>query len=231
MAFIMLINAARQQQMQNAIKQRVFRDRLHPLDAYDDMEIIRRYRLSREIILELYDLIRDDLDPKTQRNHAIPGLLQLFCALRYYASGTLQHVIGDSIGIQRSSVSRIITRVTNSICAVRRRYITFPQTRDSMQQVAEGFYQIANFPRVLGAIDRTLIDITAPRINEHLFVSRKGGHSINILAICDANLKFTYVVAKYPGSTNDSFIWLNSNLNAKFENHDIEGGWLLGDSG
>ena len=51
---------------------RLFRDRLHPLDAYDDIEIVRRYRLSRELILELYDYIGEHLEPQTPRNHAIP---------------------------------------------------------------------------------------------------------------------------------------------------------------
>ena len=80
---------------------------------------------------------------------------------------------------------------------------------------------------MLGAIDGTLISIKTPTEDEHLFVSRKDkrGHSVNILAISNADLKFTY-----PGATNDSFIWNNCNLNEKFEN-EIADGWLLGDSG
>ena len=75
-------------------KERVFRDRTHPLDAYDDDETRRRYRLSRQMILELYDMIGVELEPRTNRNHAVPGLLQIFCALRY-ACGSFQTVVGD----------------------------------------------------------------------------------------------------------------------------------------
>ena len=79
----------------------------------------------------------------------------------------------------------------------------------------ENFHQIARkhghagFPNVLGAIDGALISIKTPDEDEFIYVSRKGGHSLNVLAACDANLKFTYLVAKYPGSTNDSYIWNN----------------------
>lgn len=70
-----------------------------------------------------------------------------------------------------------------------------------------------------------------PKDDEHLYVSRKGGHSLNILAICNADMKYTYVVAKYPGSTNDAFIWLNCNLQQSIEHGEMGDGWLLGDSG
>ena len=43
---------------------RVFRDRTYPLDAYDDLEIIKRYRLSRECIVELHNILQDELEPR-----------------------------------------------------------------------------------------------------------------------------------------------------------------------
>ena len=73
---------ANEQQNNNLLRNRAFRDRLHPLDTYNDIEIIRCYRLSRELVLGLYDQIGHELEPSTQRNHAIPGILQLLCALK-----------------------------------------------------------------------------------------------------------------------------------------------------
>ena len=90
---------------------------------------------------------------------------------------------------------------------------------------------MAGFPNVLGAIDGTLISIIAPKQYENLYVSRKGGHALNILAICDSKMKFSYVVAKYPGATNDAYIWANSRLFTLFERGDINDSYLLGDSG
>ena len=219
------------QQRQYIRRERVFRDRQNPLDAYNDEEIRERYRLSRQLIMDLYDVIGEDLEPSTNRNHAIPGMLQIFIALRYYACGSFQNVIGDSIGVHKSTVSRIVCRVTQKLCRVKDQFMEFPVTRQAQLQSMQAFYELAEFPRVIGAIDGTLITIKRPSINELLYVTRKTGHSLNVLAVCDAQLKFTYVVAKYPGSSNDAFIWANCVLKERFENRGFERSLLLGDSG
>ena len=41
------------------------------------------------------------------------------------------------------------------------------------------FYSIGAFPKVIGAIDGTLIPIRAPAKEEHLYVCHKGFHAIN----------------------------------------------------
>ena len=80
----------------NLRRERIFRDRTHPLDTYTDEEIRCRYRLSREMIMNLHNMIADDLEPHTQRNHVIKKINQIFCALQYYATGSYQSVVGDS---------------------------------------------------------------------------------------------------------------------------------------
>ena len=65
-------------------------------------------------------------------------------------------------------------------------------------------------------------------MNEDAYVNRKGIHTINVQAVCDANMTFLDVVAKWPGSSHDSFIWKNSSLHTLFENGYNRDGWLLG---
>lgn len=92
------------------------------------------------------------------------------------------------------------------------------------------FFNIAGFPNVIGAIDGTHIGIQAPSTHEPLFVNRKGYHSINVQAICDAKLRVLNCVARWPGSTHDSRILLNSQIHDAFERGELQG-VLLGDSG
>lgn len=99
-----------------------------------------------------------------------------------------------------------------------------------MLAVKEGFYELAEFPSVLGAIDGTLVPIQAPSVDEHHFVCRKRFHAINVQVIGDANLMILNLVAKWPGSTHDAFMWSNCDICHKFENGEIQEGWLLGDS-
>ena len=46
------------------------------------------------------------------------------------------------------------------------------------------FYSIGAFPKVMGAIDGTLIPIRAPAKEEHLYVCHKGFQAINVMAVC-----------------------------------------------
>uniref|UniRef100_A0A8W8HXN7 EGF-like domain-containing protein n=1 Tax=Magallana gigas TaxID=29159 RepID=A0A8W8HXN7_MAGGI len=98
-------------------RQRIFRDRQNPLDAYNDLEIIQRYRLDRQSIISIIDLIKDRLERPTQRSVSLPVSLQVFATLRFLGSGTQQRLIGDTLGISKSSVCRSIEDVTNALSA------------------------------------------------------------------------------------------------------------------
>ena len=70
----------------------------------------------------------------------------------------------------------------------------------------------------------------APSIDEHLFICRKGYHAINTQGVMGPDGRFLNIVARWPGSTHDSFIWKNSSLAREMSARRITGGWLLGDS-
>ena len=54
--------------------------------------------------------------------------------------------------------------------------------------------------------------------------------SLNVQGICDSNLKFRNIVARWPGSTHDSTIFNNCYDKIKFDEGQYNG-YLLGDSG
>ena len=88
---------------------------------------------------------------------------------------------------------------------------------------------MAGLPNVIGAIDCTHILIRAPSVDEYVYVNRKNVHSINTQIICDADMLITSVVARWPGSTHDSFILANSRVGARLEAGAARGGWLVGE--
>ena len=75
------------------------------------------------------------------------------------------------------------------------------------QKTMENFYSIAGFPRVIGAVDGSLIAIKGPDNEEHLYVCHKGFHAINVTAVCNAQLLFTNAVSKWHGSVHDSAVF------------------------
>ena len=156
-------------------------------------------------------------------------LIQVSLALNFFATGTYQSEIALLIGVCRGTVSRVVWAVTNAILRRFQDTITFPQ---HTRQLKEEFFQIAQFPRTVGAIDGTHIPIQRPRVNEYPdeYINRHGVHSINVLAVCDAHSKFLFVDAAWPGRVHDSWVFLNSKLYEMFVAGSIDG-LLLADSG
>jgi hypothetical protein len=113
------------------------------------------------------------------------------------------NVIGDAHGVSKISVSRTNHLIAKNIAENIGLYIQFPMTNTERQSVMFNFYDIKEFPPVLGEVDGTLIPIKAPSIDEHLYVCRRGFRALNVQGVCDANNVFTNIVAHYAGSTRD----------------------------
>lgn len=190
-----------------------------------------RFRFSKESATFIFNKIKCTLISRIQRRDCISPILQLLIALRYYATGSFQAVVGDTANISKATVCRIIDRVSGAIAALRPQYVEMPSAQER-PAVAAGFYNLAGFPRVIGAVDCTHIKINSPGGNRaELYRNRKGYFSINVQAICDANLKIRSVIARWPGSVHDTTIWNDSPLAAHFENGRFGTYLILGDSG
>ncbi|VDI26839.1 Hypothetical predicted protein [Mytilus galloprovincialis] len=169
MALMQLFHANNQN---NLRRNRIFRDRLNPLDAYDDHELLYRYRMSRQTLMRVIDMVRDDIVHETQRSYALTPEQQTFAAIRYYATGSFQTVVGDTMGISQPSMSRIVQRVSSALCRHAGQYIRFPTTPRFQQAVKEGFMNEFTFPNVLGCVDGSLVQIKAPSTREDMYVCR-----------------------------------------------------------
>lgn len=210
---------------------RGLRVRESPLDYLDDEEIIQKYRLNRQTIVDICGKLNEILSRRTRRSNALSVSTQVLAALRYFATGSFQAVTGDTLGISRFSVSRSVHSVASGIVAVLMdRHLTFPTTRDATRREREGFYDINQFPNVLGTVDGVLIPVIAPSEDENLYFSHKGYHALNVQGVVGHDGQFTNIVARWPGATHDALIWRNCFISQQFEEGHIQGGWLLGDS-
>ncbi|CAC5396666.1 HARBI1 [Mytilus coruscus] len=139
-------------------RERVFRDRSDDLDSLNDDQLIARYRFPKRCIMELTDTVRDLIERPTVRSHAIPLHIQVMTTLRILAKGDYLSEIADIHGISIASSSRIVHTVCDAICR-RLHNIKFPTDPAQQRDSKEKFYKICKFPKVLGAIDGTLIPI------------------------------------------------------------------------
>ena len=168
----------------NGRRERRFRHTNVNNEGLSETELRARYRFGSESIHYITNLIRDDLLRKTRRNHSLDPSIQVLIALRFFASGSFLQTIGDTFGVDKSTVSRVVRDVCTALAGKQSQFIKWP-SNDEKQVSKIKFFDVAGFPCVIGCIDGTHVRIQAPHEHENDFVNRKGYHSINVQAICD----------------------------------------------
>lgn len=216
---------------------RYYRKRYVPMEIDDlsDEAIQSVYRFNRSQISfiekKLEPIIDNSYQNETLRGRRLTTEQHLVIALKFYGHGSSFRNLGEQYGVGIGTVSRVINSVTNAIPLAFSDSIKVPTTREGCQEIATNFYAVAGIPNIIGCVDGTLIPIQRPTINEHVYVSRKGYHSINAMAVCRDDLRFVYVDASFPGATQDAAVFRESKLREAFCNGIIPQGYLIGDSG
>lgn len=210
---------------------RVFRDRMNPMEQYNEKEFRDRYRLPRHAVIQLVELLKH-IEPMTRRNHSISAVEQLLLTINFYASGGFQISVADNVRVHKSTACRIIKKVSVEIAKLRQNFIKMPTTVEDRNSVKSKFYTIRGFPSVVGALDCTHIKIQSPGgPTAEVFRNRKGFFSLNVQAVCDPDLMISDIICRWPGSVHDTTIFNDSHLRADFERGVYGSDILLGDSG
>jgi hypothetical protein len=89
----------------------------------------------------------------------------------------------EKFDVGRATALRTVERVTDALCQLAPRFIKWPTGNDAVA-VMEEFERHSAFPRTIGAIDGTHIQIPAPHEDAESYVNRKGFHSIQVQVWC-----------------------------------------------
>ncbi|KAK0136546.1 putative nuclease HARBI1 [Merluccius polli] len=163
--------------------------------CHDDDWLISRFRFPKAISSWKSTELGPGLERQTARSHALPVPIQVLTTLGFLATGSFQRELADRSGMSQGSE---------------------PRHCGCFKRDHPHLSQIADFPNVIGAIDCTHIAIKAPSEGEYAYVNRKHFHSLNVQIICDAQMRLTNIVARWPGSTHDSFVLTNSSVGNRF---------------
>ncbi|KAL0313178.1 UNVERIFIED_CONTAM: hypothetical protein Sradi_5717100 [Sesamum radiatum] len=60
------------------------------------------------------------------------------------------------------------------------------------------------FKDCLGALDGTYINMLVRQVDKARYRTRKGEVAVNVLGVCDRDMKFTYVLTGWEGSAADA---------------------------
>ncbi|KAK4876120.1 hypothetical protein RN001_012542 [Aquatica leii] len=180
--------------------------------------------------------MRFHLQKATVMNHAVSPRNQLLLALRFYAIGNMLIAVSDFSGVHKTTVCQIIKRVTTAIASLTATYIIMPRNEQEMRNTQMEFHRIARFLKIIGAIDCTHVKIQSPdmlisHFNYHYqyFRNRKGYFSLNIQVVADSTLRILDVVARWPGS-HDQTVFKNSRIHARLEAGEFNNCIILADS-
>ena len=199
------------------------RDRLNPLEEYEDANFGLRFRLRKNCyhIHRNFEKRSRTLNEDRLAHHTSAAS----ASDRFHATASFHQVIGD---LSNYTVCKVIHRVSRVIAKHKRQFISIPA---ELHETKRRFYDIAGFPCVVGAIDCAHVRIVCPNTNNAVaFINRKLFYSVNVQAVCDSKALITNIVARWPGATHGSRIFDNSTTAEQFRNGSISG-LFVGDSG
>ncbi|KAK9681280.1 DDE superfamily endonuclease [Popillia japonica] len=195
---------------------KVYRERTNEFNKmWSDEEFRNRFRLSKPVVEYVRDEIADEISSESNRNHALSASEMVLLPLRFLACGCFLQTTGDMMGVDKSTATRTINKVTRDIARLAINIIKMPSTAEEIDETKHQFYNISKFPRCVGAIDCTHIKIQSPGGNDaENYRNRKG-----------------FFFYQHPSASHDANIFRNSNIHNKFENGEFGNALLLGDSG
>ncbi|XP_018377380.1 PREDICTED: uncharacterized protein LOC108770327 [Trachymyrmex cornetzi] len=155
LAWDLLYLEHREGRLECQIQRYNWRELHDPFDLHDS-EFVQLYRLTPNIVMELTDILRPNLENRNRINGISPER-QVLTALRFYAIGYFQGAIGEQwdIAISQPSVSRYVRKVTDAINnTLLRQWVRFPLT-DIERHIAREKFRVAPQPFMgtIGAID------------------------------------------------------------------------------
>ena len=121
--------------------ERIFRDRTDPLASHDDI-LYERYRFSAEGIRYICNLLEPYIGSATKRSRALTVAQTVCVSLRFFATGTYMHSVGDAENLSKNTVCRVIHKVVLALTKLLNMFVVFPGHLPTLQ-IKEAFYKIA----------------------------------------------------------------------------------------
>ncbi|CAO3587183.1 unnamed protein product [Absidia cylindrospora] len=186
----------------------------------DDDESPRSYKANYRVNRDTFNWLVNTLSvhPAYNTNGSQhPVYIQVACVLWRFANAHFGYRMASiQMSISQGSYHKFTVRFLEAMIDIHGGVISWP-VGEELDRVEEGFRGVDKLPGgVVGAIDGKLVVIHKPHgVNAEFYRDRKGHLSINLLAVCDSNRRFTFVDIGNPGRTHDARAFNNSRLARK----------------
>ncbi|GFR22368.1 uncharacterized protein TNCT_159521 [Trichonephila clavata] len=168
--------------------------------------------------------IRDELSSKPYNRHKKPICPEekLWILVRHLATGESFRSLAFQYRVSHSWISVILREVVEAIIK-RMFHVALPTpTMGQFQKIAQQYstkWNFSNCINCIGAIDGKLVRIKAPKNSGSLFYNYKDYHAMVMLAVVDADCKFTAVDVGSYSKEGDAGIFLKSEIERRIKNN------------
>ncbi|KAK4286510.1 hypothetical protein QN277_003056 [Acacia crassicarpa] len=184
------------------------------LDSFESI-----FKISRKTFEYICSLVKDDMMAKSAHfvfANGKPMSLydQVAVALRRLGSGESLVAIGDSFGLNHSTVSQVTWRFVESMEERGLQHLQWPSTEAEIISIKSKFEKVRGLPNCCGVIDATHITMCLPASepSSNVWLDHKKNHSMVLQAIVDPDMRFRDIVTGWPGRMKDWLVFESSNF-------------------
>lgn len=185
-------------------------------------------RMNTDLFLDLNDLLvqRYGLEPSLHMStHEMLAMFLFTCGgneSNRRAQNRFKH--------SGETISRKFDEVLNSLMAMAKDYIRpkDPNFRSVHKRIRDDRRAFPHFKDCIGALDGTHIRVSLSPDEQVRYIGKTGIPTQNVLAVCDFDMRFTYVATGQPGAMHDTSVLYNAlRVDEKFFPHPPQGTTLV----
>ncbi|KAL3521047.1 hypothetical protein ACH5RR_019196 [Cinchona calisaya] len=175
------------------------------------------FKLSRKTFNYICDLVQDEMLTRATNyvdldGNALSLIDRVAIALRRLSSGDSLTIVGDFLGVNKSTVSYVTWCFVEAMEKKARSHIKWPSDEEHMTDIKSKFEKIQGLPNCCGVIDTTNIRFcqSSRDPTKQVWLDKENNASMAIQAIVSPDMRFLNVVTGYPGSFSDYLLLENS---------------------
>ena len=139
-----------------AMVSRQFWDRTEPLLHYSDVDFLRNFRLTKDTVTGLVELMENDLINVSNRGKPLTPLQKICLTLSFLSNGSFMYTSGVMAGVKKTCTLNAIHKVVDTICAHAIEFMELPSPME-MRETANRLQRKYKIPDVALGVDGTFI--------------------------------------------------------------------------
>jgi hypothetical protein len=169
--------------------------------------------MSKHVFQCICTVLRQQQLLRNTRRLSVEAQLMLF--LRFCGHAVTNRELQERFAMSGQTVSATLRRVQQALCALAPSVITQTGVAYNSTRISGPKHHF--FQDAVGALDGTHIPVIVPGEDQQRYRNRKGTQSQNVLAACNFELNFTYVLPGWEGQANDQAVLNDAVANKGFQ--------------